>query len=233
MRLHCGTSGFAYDGWTGPFYPADLPDDERLQFYGSRLDTVEINNTFYQMPKRPLMERWATQVPEGFRFAVKAPKQITHIKKLKDCGDAVQFLVQAVGGLGVRQGPLLFQLPPFLKQDVGLLRDFCAALPPGTRAAFEFRHASWEDAATEQVLRDHGVALCLADMEDGDTPALRATADWGYLRLRRPDYSDAELTAWVARVRAMPWQEVFVFFKHEDAGLAPQLATRYRAGFGT
>jgi uncharacterized protein YecE (DUF72 family) len=232
MRLYCGTSGFSYDGWHGAFYPEDLPAEQRLPFYGARFDTVEINNTFYQMPKRPLMERWAAQVPDGFRFAVKSPKQITHIKKLKDCGDAVQFLVQAVAGLGARQGPLLFQLPPFLRKDAALLKDFVAALPVGCRAAFEFRHATWEDPEAETVLRDHGVALCLADMEDGATPALRSTATWGYLRLRRPEYTDQELAAWVERVRAQPWQEVFVFFKHEDAGLAPKLATRFREKFG-
>jgi uncharacterized protein YecE (DUF72 family) len=227
MRIRVGTSGYSYKPWKGSFYPEDLPTAKMLEFYASRLPTVEINNTFYRMPKPELLERWADDVPESFRFVLKASQRITHMKRLRGVEEEVAYFVKTAAVLGPRLGPLLFQLPPNSKKDVERLRDFLALLPAHARAALEFRHDSWFDEEVYQALRDAGAAHCLADTDESEgEPALVATADWGYLRLRRSEYSDEELQAWVARIRAQPWQEAYVFFKHEDEGRGPDLAQR-------
>ena len=227
MRLLTGTSGFSYKGWKGPFYPADLPDRSMLACYAERLPAVEVNNTFYRSPSREQLARWAEQVPAGFRFAVKAPQRITHRARLVDAGEPLARLWEALEGLGERLGAVLFQLPPSLRRDDERLRAFLAALPAGCRAAFEFRHPSWHDAGVHELLRAAGAALCHADMDgdEGESGPV-ATADWGYLRLRRTAYDEAALESWLARLRARSWREAFVFFKHEDAGVAPLLALR-------
>lgn len=229
MQLIVGTSGYSYKEWKGPFYPEDLPAGEMLRFYGERLNGVEINNTFYRMPKASVLEEWASQVPEGFRFSIKASQKITHHRRLKDAGDETEYLTRTVGALGERLGCLLFQLPPNLKVDVERLRGFLALLPSGLPAAFEFRHPSWHDDAVFDALREHGAALCCADTEEdeGDAP-LVATADWGYLRLRRPTYERPDLERWAQRVAAQPWERAFVFFKHEDEGAGPKMAAAFR-----
>ena len=198
-----------------------------LRFYGGRFRTVEINSTFYSMPKTSALEGWAGAVPADFQFVLKAPKQITHVRRLGDAGDLVSHLLEAAGALTGRLGPLLFQLPPTSKKDVARLREFLALLPSQLRAAFEFRHPSWFDDEVFGLLRDHRAALCVADAEDDLEVPFVATADWGYLRLRRPDYGDAELKAWVKRVREQDWRDAFVFFKHEDEGKGPRMAKRY------
>ncbi len=226
MRLRAGTSGFSYKEWKGPFYPEKLPDKEMLGYYAERLPTVEINNTFYRMPKPSMLEGWGAKVPDDFVFVLKASRKITHSGRLKDVEDSVEYLWSVAGALGPHLGPFLFQLPPSLKKDVERLRDFIAILPQGLRAAFEFRHPSWFDDDTYAALREGGQALCLADTEALEGPEIVSTTEWGYLRLRREDYSDEALRAWKARIQAQSWDEAFVFFKHEDEGAAPRLAKR-------
>ncbi|MDB5306141.1 MAG: hypothetical protein JWO38_343 [Gemmataceae bacterium] len=226
MNFYVGTSGYSYPEWKGSFYPARLPAKQMLGFYGGRFRTVEINNTFYRPPAVSVLEAWAGAVPADFRFVLKAPQEITHGRRLVGAGGLVSSLLAAAGTLKERLGPLLFQLPPNFKKDVPVLRAFLALLPPGCRAAFEFRHASWFDAEVGAVLRDHQTALCVADADDDLAVPFAATANWGYLRLRRPDYDDAALRAWADRMRAQDWRDCFVFFKHEDAGSGPRMAAR-------
>jgi uncharacterized protein YecE (DUF72 family) len=228
MRIFIGTSGFSYAPWRGSFYPEKLPAAKMLAYYAERLDAVEINNTFYRMPTAEALAKWAGQTPPGFQFVLKSPKRITHEKKLADVADSLTRLHEVgAASLGERLGPVLFQLPPFLKKDLPRLADFLAQLPSGLRAAVEFRHESWFSADVYDALRAGGAALCLAESEELATPT-QATAPWGYLRLRRQDYGDAELAAWAERLRAQPWETAYVFFKHEDEGKGPKLAARFR-----
>ncbi len=231
MRVLAGTSGFSYKEWKGSFYPEDLAAAKMLAYYADRLPAVEINNTFYRMPRPALLEGWAAEVPPGFRFVLKASQRITHFKRLKEAGDEVAYFFGVAAALGERLGPALFQLPPNLKKDLPRLAAFLQTLPAGARAAFEFRHASWFEDDVFEALRARGAALCVAEDEELATP-LVATADWGYLRLRRQDYGDPEVAAWAARVKEQPWGEAYVFFKHEDAGSGPRLAGQMQALFG-
>jgi uncharacterized protein YecE (DUF72 family) len=226
MRVLAGTSGFSYKEWKGSFYPEDLPAEEMLAYYAAKLPAVEINNTFYRMPKPALLEGWAAQVPADFRFILKASQRITHRKRLKEAGDEVAYFFQTAATLGDRLGPTLVQLPPNLKKDLPRLEAFLGVLPEGARAAFEFRHASWFEDDVYAALRAKGAALCIAEDEELATP-LVATAPWGYLRLRRQDYDDAAVAAWAEKVRGQAWSEAFVFFKHEDAGSGPRLAADF------
>lgn len=227
MRLRAGTSGFSYKEWKGPFYPEKLPNKDMLGYYAERLSTVEINNTFYRMPKREMLESWAEKVPEDFVFVLKASRRITHHARLKEGSyDSLEYLWSVATALGPHLGPVLFQLPPNLKKDVDRLQAFMAVLPNGMRAAFEFRNESWFDEDVYEALRREGHTLCLADTDDGSAPNLVQTTDWGYLRLRREDYTDEALRSWLDAIDAQPWKECFVFFKHEDEGAAPRLAAR-------
>jgi uncharacterized protein YecE (DUF72 family) len=227
MNLYVGTSGYSYKEWKGSFYPEDLPAKAMLKYYAERFRTVEINNTFYRMPSASVLEGWAAEVPGDFRFVLKASQKITHIQRLKATDDSVAYLLNVAATLGERLGPFLFQLPPNMKKDAARLRDFLVQLPEGTRAAFEFRHQSWFDDEVFDLLRGRKLVLCIAEAEEGvDVPFL-STADWGYMRLRRPDYGDAELKTWVERVRSQDWKDAFVFFKHEDEGKGPQMAKRF------
>jgi uncharacterized protein YecE (DUF72 family) len=228
MDLYVGTSGYSYKEWKGTFYPKDLPVQQMLHFYGERFRAVEINSTFYGMPRASALQGWADAVPADFKFVLKAPKQITHLQGLKDAGDLVCHLLEVTGVLTEHRGPLLFQLPPTSKKDLPRLRAFLALLPAQQRAALEFRHPSWFDDDVFGLLRAHRAALCVADAEGNLEVPFVATTDWGYLRLRRPDYGDAELKAWVRRVREPAWQDAFVFFKHEDEGKGPRMAKRFR-----
>src|SRR5436190_13814749 len=227
MSLYVGTSGYSYKEWKGTFYPEDLHDKQMLKFYGERFQSVEINNTFYRMPTSSVLEAWANHVPGDFKFVLKAPKQITHIKRLNEADDSVSYLLEVAGALKDRLGPLLFQLPPYLKKDMERLRRFLKLLPPNRKAAFEFRHQSWFDEELFALLREHQTALCIAEAEDGVEVPFVSTADWGYLRLRRPDYGDVELKAWAERVQQQDWKDAFIFFKHEDEGKGPQMARRF------
>ena len=229
MRVLAGTSGYSYPQWKGSFYPEDLPASKMLAHYAGRLPTVEINNTFYRMPKPEVVRAWAEAAPEGFSFVLKSPRQITHVKRLAaDSADSVRRFFEVGAELGAKRGPALFQLPPFLKQDVARLAAFLDLLPADVRAAFEFRHESWFDDEVYAALRARGAALCIAEDEDLATP-LVPTADWGYLRLRRQDYDGAAVRVWAERLRAQPWQDAWVFFKHEDEGVGPRLAAELLA----
>ncbi len=227
MTLYVGTSGYSYKEWKGTFYPKDLPIKQMLRYYGERFRTVEINNTFYRMPNATVLEAWTGEVRADFQFVLKASQRITHRQRLKDAADSVSQLLEVAGALKERLGPLLFQLPPNLKKDVPRLRAFLALLPSQRRAAFEFRHASWFDKEVFGLLRDHQAALCIAEAGDDLEVPFVATADWGYLRLRRLDYRDVELRKWVKRVREQDWRDAFVFFKHEDKGTGPRMAKRF------
>jgi len=231
MQVLVGTSGYSYKEWKGTFYPPDLKAAGMLSYYAERLSTVEINNTFYRMPTTSLLEQWSTQVPPDFTFVLKGSQQITHMKRLKDVAEPVDYFLRTAAVLGPKLGPVFFQLPPNFKKDVGRLRDFLSLLPADRPVAFEFRHESWFDEETYTALRDKGAALCAADTDDsGDEGApIVPTGSWGYLRLRRADYDDAALRSWVERVRAQPWERAFVFFKHEDAGKGPAMAARFVA----
>lgn len=230
MRLRVGSSGFSYKEWKGPFYPEKLPAKDMLGFYAERLSTVEINSSFYRMPKSEVLESWANTVPSDFKFVLKASRRITHSSRLKESGyDSVDALWEIAQALGPHLGPMLFQLPPNMKKDVGRLRAFTDTLPTELRAAFEFRHESWFDDEVYTALRDAGHALCVADVDDTDPPKLVSTAGFGYLRLRRDDYRDDELERWLAAIHAQSWDETFVFFKHDDEGAAPRLAARLLA----
>ncbi len=226
MNVLAGTSGYAYREWKGTFYPEDIKNDGMLAYYAQQFSTVEINNTFYRLPSEKMLRQWADQVPENFAFVLKASQRITHHKRLKDAGEPLEYLLRNARVLGKRQGPILFQLPPNMKKDVGRLRDFLALLPAGTEAAVEFRHVTWFDEEVYAVLKEHNVALCVADTEEG-APETEVTASFGYLRMRRERYDDAELGSWVEWIRRQAWERTFVFFKHEDEGAGPALARRF------
>lgn len=216
MTLRAGTSGYAFKEWKGAFYPPTLSDDEWLAFYASRFPTVEINNTFYRLPKQSVLQDWASRVPAEFTFAIKASQRITHHARLKpECADAVDFLLQNTAVLGDRCGPILFQLPPNLKKDVDRLRGFLGLLPTGRRYTIEFRHESWFDDEVFAILRDRDVALCVAEQDDFKCP-VQSTASWGYLRLHRLDYDDATLGEWAKCVSSQQWSETYIYFKHDE-----------------
>jgi uncharacterized protein YecE (DUF72 family) len=228
MRVMTGTSGFSYPAWRGSFYPDKLPVAKMLAFYAGKLGAVEINNTFYRMPRPPVLARWAADTPATFRFALKSPRSITHMRRLVGADDAVARLVDGVRALGDRLGPILFQLPANARKDVGVLDAFLSTLPAGgLRAAFEFRHESWLAEDVYAVLARRGAALCVADSEELATP-LVATTSWGYLRLRRQDYGKAALRRWADRLNKERFDDVFVFFKHENEGTGPALADSFR-----
>lgn len=228
MSLYVGTSGFSYKEWKGPFYPEDLPASDMLSYYAHRLNAVEINNTFYRMPSAGLLRDWAAKVPEGFSFVLKASRRITHMQRLKDVDEPLAYLLETSQTLGDRRGPMLFQLPPYLKKDVKRLEDFCALLPEGFRAAFEFRNDTWFDDQVYDVLRSCSLALVIADTGEDDPAPVVRTAPYGYARLRREEYGADQLAGWARRLADEGWDDLFVFFKHEDAGAGPRLAARFR-----
>ncbi|HEX5758587.1 MAG TPA: DUF72 domain-containing protein [Thermoanaerobaculia bacterium] len=232
MDLWAGTSGFAFDEWKGSFYPEDLPAAGRLRYYAERLSTVEINNTFYRLPRASMLQGWAEQVPARFRFALKASQKITHFRRLVGAEDETAYLFRTVAVLGERLGPVLFGLPPNLKLDLPRLEAFLDLLARETVAApvaFEFRHPSWQDDAVYAALAARGCALCQADTDEAPLAALVPTASWGYLRLRRSEYAEADLARWAAAVRAQPWREAYLYFKHEEGGGGPRDAERFLA----
>jgi uncharacterized protein YecE (DUF72 family) len=226
MELLAGTSGYSYKEWKGSFYPEKLAADGWLRYYAERFPTVEINNTFYRMPGEGMLTRWADEVPAHFAFTLKAPRRITHDKRLKDADAELAELLRRAARLGPKLGPLLFQLPPSLKKDLALLGDFLDALPPGRQIAFEFRHSTWQDEQVYEALRTRNAMLCTADTDEGDPPPLVATAKFGYVRLRREAYSDRDLKNWVKRIAAQPWTRAYAYFKHEDEATGPKFAAR-------
>ena len=232
--LWAGASGYAYKEWKGSFYPEKIASEAMLAWYAERLPTVEINNSFYQTPKVAVLENWAQATPEAFRFAIKAPRRITHEARLvaDTAADAVDYLYKNLAALGTKRGPVLFQLPPFLKIDLARLSDFLQVLPAGHRAAFEFRHDSWFDDDVYALLKAAGASLCLSEREDNAPPPMVETAPWGYVRLRLENYSEADLATWAGRFAATRWDEVHVYFMHEPTapGYAASLLALAAAG---
>ena len=223
MQLLIGTSGFSYKAWCGGFYPEKLPQAKMLAYYAGIFQAVEINNSFYRMPTAELLGKWAAETPDGFQFALKSPKRITHDRRLAEVAGEVERLGAAARSLGSKLGPVLFQLPPNMKKDLPRLDAFLAGLPGDVSAAVEFRHESWFGDDVYGCLRARNAALCIADAEDLTTP-VEATAGWGYLRLRREDYDQAAVARWGEIIAARPWTKAYVFFKHEDTGKGPVAA---------
>ncbi len=216
MKLLAGTSGYAFKEWKGSFYPKDCKPDAMLGLYASVFPTVEINNTFYRLPKEQVLLDWAEQVPEAFTFAIKASQRITHYARLKpESASAVEFLLRNTSLLGNRLGPILFQLPPNLQRDFDRLRVFLDTLPKRGRYTIEFRHESWFSDDVFDALREHDVAMCITEQPEFASPVV-ATASWGYTRLHRFDYDDAMLAEWSRKISAMPWSEAYVYFKHDE-----------------
>jgi len=225
MQLLVGTSGFSYKEWLGRFYPEKLPASDMLRYYAQHFGTVEINNTFYRMPAESMLESWTQQVPESFMFTLKAPRRITHDKRLREIEADVAEFARRAGVLGNKLGVLLFQLPPNLKKDLVRLQNLLSLVPKDTRAALEFRNDSWQDQEVYDMLRANGTMLCVTDTDEGDTPFV-STSDYGYVRLRRTHYDDAELGAWVERIAAQPLARTYVYFMHEDEALGTRFGQR-------
>lgn len=224
-----GTSGYNYTEWLGSFYPEDLAENRMLPYYAEQFDTVEINYTFYRMPTVRILQGWGKETPSDFVFSLKAPRRITHDLRLRDAADPLTFFTETAAALKDRLGVLLFQLPPFLKKDAARLEDFLHQVPEGFRTAFEFRNNTWYAEDVFECMRRFNVALCITESEQRDTP-FEVTADFGYFRLRKPEYSEAELEEWAKRIDAAApqWRDCFVYFKHEAEGKGPQFALRFR-----
>ena len=217
--LYAGTSGFAYPAWKPGFYPAKLPAKQFLHHYAQRLNSVEINYTFRRLPSAATLQNWVEATPPGFVFAVKANQRITHILRLKNAAEATALFLKMIDPLrsARRLGPILFQLPPQLKCDEGLLRDFLELLPADLRYAFEFRHTSWLAEPVYEQLRRRNIALCLAESEKLEVPKV-ITADFVYYRLRKPDYTEADVDAIAAGARELlaSGRDLYLMFKHEE-----------------
>lgn len=234
MTIYAGTSGFQYDFWRGSFYPDDLPTESMLAYYSRVFSAVELNSTFYRMPKTEVVERWAESTPKRFRFVVKASRRITHEARIEGepCRSSVEYLWSKLERFGSRLGAVLFQLPPTLECDLDRLRAFFAMIPtdPAVRVALEFRHASWFCEPVYEALREANVCLCIGDYEgagvvpDGQTPWV-VTTSWGMIRLRDEAYTPEALQSWADRITAT-WSDAFLFFKHEENG--PDLVTAFR-----
>ena len=221
-RLLAGASGYSFKEWKGTFYPEDIKAEAMLAWYAERLPTVEINNTFYRMPKTAVLENWAATTPERFRFSIKASQRITHMSRIKadTAAEPLGYLYRNLEALGAKRGPVLFQLPPNLKKDLPRLTEFLRLLPDGHGAVFEFRNDSWFADDVYDALKETGAALCLSEREDSAPPPLVETAPWGYVRLRLETYSDDDLRRWARRLEATSWREIHVYFMHEPTAPA-------------
>jgi uncharacterized protein YecE (DUF72 family) len=216
MRIYVGTSGYGYKEWKGIFYPERIPAREMLRFYSQHFGTVEINNTFYRMPAESVLSSWAGQVPDDFVFALKAPQIITHLKRLKKVDTEMDYLFRTISVLGKRLGPILFQLPKSFHADLPALKNFLTLIPRTISCAFEFRSPSWLEAGIVDLLREKGCSLCIPDSDENAATEIISTASWGYLRLRRVDYTEVELSQWMKGILSQKWETAFVFFKHEE-----------------
>ncbi len=228
MKIYAGTSGYGYKEWKGKFYPEKISPREMLRFYSVRLRAVEINNTFYHMPTEGVLTSWAEQVPDDFIFALKAPQVITHLKRLRNVGDETEYLFRTLSVLERKLGPVLFQFPGSFRADRGALEDFLGLIPANTACAFEFRSPSWREDEILDLLRKRGCSLCIADVDENPADEIISTASWGYLRLRRPGYTDADLSHWMERIFSQKWDRAFVFFKHEEGAKGAEMAMRFR-----
>jgi uncharacterized protein YecE (DUF72 family) len=223
--LWVGTSGFQYPEWKGSFYPETLSTAKMLPYYAEHFATTEINYSFRRIPSLKTLNNWSAQTPPTFRFSLKAPQEITHIRKLQNCGEVLNRFIEAATTLNEKLGPTLFQLPPFFKSDTIVLKDFLKLLPNGFHCAFEFRHSSWFTDETYAALRARNAALCIADTESLKTPVI-ATADYAYFRLRNPSYTDEDIARWASVVaeQEVKLRDVYVYFKHEENGVGPKFA---------
>ncbi len=228
MKIFAGTSGYGYKEWKGIFYPDKIQPKEMLRFYSERLETVEINNTFYHMPTESVLKSWAEQVPDGFIFAIKAPQVITHMKLLRNVGEETDFLFRSLSVLDDKLGPVLFQFPASFSADLPALKAFLNLVPGNVSCAFEFRNRSWLDDEILDVLRKRGCSLCVADADEKPANEIISTASWGYLRLRRSDYEEADLSQWLKKILSQEWKRAFIFFKHEEGAKGAELALRFR-----
>jgi len=227
MGLLVGTSGYSHTEWKGSFYPEKISQKKMLEYYAQRFSTVEVNYTFRQLPSRKVVENWAQQVSDSFRFVLKAQQAITHIKRLQNAEQQTDDFLSVASALDKKQGPILFQLPPSFKKDIPRLDAFLKHTAGRAKVAFEFRHASWFGDELVECLRAHSAVLCVADGDDLPQTDLVRTADWGYVRLRDNNYNDERLRDWWKRIRSHEWGETYVFFMHEDTGTGPKLAVRF------
>jgi uncharacterized protein YecE (DUF72 family) len=230
MKMYVGTSGFAHKEWKGAFYPEKISPKELLHFYSERLNSVEVNNTFYHMPRESVLAAWAEQVPRDFVFALKAPQVITHLKQLRNVFEETEYLFKSLSVLDRKLGPVLFQFPKSFLADRSALEDYIALIPGDKPCAFEFRSPSWLNDGILDILRKKGCSLCIADTDDNQAREIVSTAPWGYLRLRRSDYTDADLLQWTERIFSQQWGKAFVYFKHEDG---PEMAMRFQKIIGS
>jgi len=229
VKIHIGTSGYAYKEWKGRFYPERIAPGEMLRFYSGRFRTVEVNNTFYRMPKESVLGSWAQQVPGDFIFGFKAPRAITHLKRLRNVHEEAAYLFRTLSVLGAKLGPVLFQLPGSFRADREALTDFLGLIPGGRACAFEFRSPTWLEEDILDRLREVGTSLCVADTDEKPADRILPTAPWGYLRLRRSEYTDADLARWLERILEQRWERAFLFFKHEEEARGPETAARFQA----
>ncbi len=226
-KIYVGTSGYAYKEWKGKFYPEKISPKEMLRFYSGRLNAVEINNTFYRMPNESVLTSWAEQVPSGFVFALKAPQVITHLKRLRDVSEETKYLFRTLSVLDKKLGPVLFQFPKSFRAARPVLEHFLSLILDDMTCAFEFRSPTWLDDEILDLLRKKGASLCIADSDENPAQEIISTASWGYLRLRRSDYTDGELSDWIERILSQKWERAFVFFKHEDEAGGAEIALRF------
>ncbi len=227
LKVYVGTSGYGYKEWQGKFYPEKISPKEMLRFYSERLNAVEINNTFYHMPKEGVLASWAEQVSENFVFALKAPQIITHLKQLRNVSAETRYLFRSLSVLGRKLGPILFQLPKSFSADRTALEDFLTLIPDNVSCAFEFRNPSWQTAEIMDLLKERQYILCIADTDENHMSNIIGTAHQGYLRLRRSDYTDADLSRWKTRILSQKWERVFVFFKHEEEAKGAEIAMHF------
>ncbi len=231
QSVYAGTSGFSYKEWRGYFYPEDLSDKGFLSYYSSRLNSVEINNTFYRLPKRDVLRGWDEQTTDHFRFVIKASRRITHFKRLKDTDEPLGYLVKNTQVLGEKLGAVLFQLPPNLRANSARLKSFVELLPADFPAVLEFRHESWFNDEVFEILGEKNIPICLNDSEDQDAlelgKNLPGTANWCYARLRKPNYDKAELKAWADFLARGNFETSMLMFKHETEGAGPLMAETF------
>jgi uncharacterized protein YecE (DUF72 family) len=227
MKFLVGTSGYSYKEWKGHFYPEKLPGKQMLSYYAQRLATVEINSTFRRFPTESTVVAWAEQVPESFRFVLKARQTITHFRRLQNAEEQIDDFINLASLLKERQGPLLFQLPPNFKKDLARLEAFLKYIDDRAAIVMQLQHESWFDEDVYSCLREHRAALCSVDDEGPTCDKVIGAADWGYVRLRDERYTDVQLKKWIKRIKEQDWKVVFVFFKHEDVAAGPKLAARF------
>ena len=227
MTLYVGTSGYSYKEWKGRFYPENISAKDMLSYYASHFQAVELNNTFYRLPQKSMVESWKAQVPDNFRFTAKASQRITHLKQLKDAAYETRLMLQIMSAFEDRLGAVLFRMPPEMKKDIKRLETFLKVLPADVPSAFQLEDPTWVDDDVSALLRSQNRVLCTVDTEEMPASGIVKTADWGYVRLRRVRYSESELKEWIARIRAQKWKNTFVFFKHEDEGTGPKLASQF------